>query len=48
MSKICERCVMDDENTKIIFSESGICNYCTEALELKEKYGIMMRMEKKS
>lgn len=37
MSKICERCVMDDENTKIIFSESGICNYCTEALELKEK-----------
>lgn len=37
MSKICERYVMDDENTKIIFSESGICNYCTEALELKEK-----------
>jgi len=37
MSKICKRCVMDDENTDIIFDEDGICNYCTEALMNKSK-----------
>lgn len=37
MSNICTRCVMDDENTEITFDENGVCNYCTKALELKEK-----------
>lgn len=37
MSNICKRCVMDDINTDITFDNNGICNYCTEALESKEK-----------
>ncbi len=37
MSKICKRCVMDDKNTEISFDENGFCNYCTDALKLKDK-----------
>lgn len=36
MSNICKRCVMDDVNTKITFDQDGNCNYCTEAVRLKE------------
>ena len=36
MKKICKRCVMDNENTEIVFDAKGNCNYCNEALESKD------------
>ena len=37
MIQTCKRCVMDNLNTKINFNEKGFCNYCTDALEQKDK-----------
>ena len=37
MTKVCKRCVMDDDHTKIEFDDEGICNYCKEAYELLPK-----------
>jgi N-acetyl sugar amidotransferase len=36
--QICARCVMDNSSDDtIVFDENGFCNYCTEALKLKER-----------
>ena len=35
--RICKRCVMDNINTDVVFDKNGNCNYCTEALEMKDK-----------
>ena len=33
MATVCARCVMSDEGDRtIVFDESGICNYCTDAI----------------
>ena len=35
--QVCNRCVMDNAgDTYITFDENGYCNYCTDALEVKE------------
>lgn len=36
--KRCTRCIMDDASDPTIkFNESGICNYCSQALNIKDK-----------
>jgi len=36
--QICSRCVMDNSSDDTIrFDENGFCNYCTEALKIKDK-----------
>ena len=36
--KRCTRCIMDNNSDDtIVFDENGVCNYCKEALERKEK-----------
>lgn len=36
--QICNRCVMDNEgDTTISFDDKGYCNYCTEALVMKDE-----------
>lgn len=36
-NQICNRCVMDTSDPTITFDEKGNCNYCNEALKVKEK-----------
>ncbi len=35
--KMCTRCVMDETAKDISFDKNGVCNYCKEALERKDK-----------
>ena len=37
--QICNRCIMDTSDPTIRFDSDGICNYCTEALELISEQG---------
>jgi N-acetyl sugar amidotransferase len=34
--RMCSRCVMDTSAVDIVFDEDGVCNYCTEFVELLE------------
>jgi N-acetyl sugar amidotransferase len=34
--RVCTRCVMDTTATDIVFDENGVCNYCTNFLEMLE------------
>ena len=37
--KICQKCIMDDQNDKYIhFDNQGICNYCKDFEDKKKIY----------
>ena len=44
--QICSKCVMDSSDTDIYFDKNGVCNYCHQYEENKDKYIIELVEER--
>ena len=43
--RVCNRCLMDESDPKIVFDSKGICNHCDEAFYLLPKYTSLVGKE---
>ena len=43
--QICNRCVMDTSDSDIVFDSEGICNHCTDFLELRKNHKVYTKSE---
>ena len=43
--QICNRCVMDTSDSEIVFDSEGICNHCTDFLELRDNHKVHTKEE---